>query len=171
MPRKRVGSKKKGGKLNNGQFWNLLLDKNRTIDERRGHFKSALTRRAAWYEHRGNILPSFVLSHPGRRPGAWWAYEAKEQPEVGVDDWEVLLRLKVMDEAEMAAVLAQWVDLLQTKESFIHSTYDNYQRGIGPYHGDPSWDKLLVTYDRQSSLLGEVAASAWLDIKSRICSD
>lgn len=33
---------------------------------------------ASWMELRGELLPSFIAMHPGRRPWAWWAFDASE---------------------------------------------------------------------------------------------
>jgi hypothetical protein len=38
-------------------------------------FASAETRRAAWQLHRGRLV-GVLPSAPGRRPQAWWEYEA-----------------------------------------------------------------------------------------------
>lgn len=171
MPRKRIKGKKRGGKLNNSQHWNLVLSKSRIIDEMRSPFKSALTRRAAWYEHRHDILANWLDSHPGKRPGAWWSYEAKEQPAHGEEEWETLIRLGVMDETEKAAVLAQWVNLMHLREGFYRGTYDHMKQGIGPFHGSPTWEATCSTYDRQAALLEPMALAEWETIRAKIQSD
>src|SRR2546426_907078 len=34
--------------------------------------------RRLWREHRDELLPDFISTHPGRRPHAWWLFDAVE---------------------------------------------------------------------------------------------
>jgi len=34
--------------------------------------------RHCWAEHRDELLPKFVADHPGRRPWAWWQFDAPD---------------------------------------------------------------------------------------------
>ncbi len=171
MPRKRAKSKQHGEKLTNSQFWDLVLSKSLSINEKRSPFKSALTRRAAWYEHRDKILNGWLESHPGTRPGAWWSYEAKEQPAEKEEQWEVLHRLGVMDDTEKATVLAMWAKMLHLKEGFNRGAYEHTKRGIGPFHGNPTWEEICSTYDRQTALLGPLATTEWHGIRDNILTE
>ena len=49
-----------------------LLDLHRLV----GRNETAL--RAVWVEHREEILEDFIDENPGRRPWAWWKYDAPE---------------------------------------------------------------------------------------------
>ncbi len=35
--------------------------------------------RHLWREHRAELLPEFIAEHPGRRPHAWWRFDAPER--------------------------------------------------------------------------------------------
>jgi hypothetical protein len=63
---------------------------------------------AIWREHRETLLAGWVAEHPGRRPEAWWAFDADDFPERSEDESEpeYLHRLQLIDDAEMAAVAA-----------------------------------------------------------------
>ena len=85
MPRKRRTGKARKGELTNDQFWELTLGPPAPDDEaftsphrlRRSAFESPFLRRAAWHEHRGEIME---FHNPGQRPWAWWEFEAPERP-------------------------------------------------------------------------------------------
>jgi hypothetical protein len=38
--------------------------------------------RATWAEHRDELLEDWIAEHPGRRPAAWWRWEATESRRV-----------------------------------------------------------------------------------------
>ena len=41
-------------------------------------FRDEAHRRAVWEQHGAEIIEDYVLMYPGRRPSAWWNYEAPE---------------------------------------------------------------------------------------------
>ena len=57
--------------LPSGQYWELLCG----VGER-SHFDSDEERRAAWETHREALIDDACEGAPGRRPAAWWEYEA-----------------------------------------------------------------------------------------------
>jgi hypothetical protein len=69
-------------------------------------FPSDAERRAAWAWHRDHILARY---HHGRRPAAWWDYEAAiARPAELEDEAAALYRAGLLGEAERAAVAAEW---------------------------------------------------------------
>lgn len=68
-------------------------------------FASDRQRRAAWVAHRAALL-----SRPnqyGRRPWAWWSYEAQQERDAAAEAAQ-LIRLRVVGSAELAAIHALW---------------------------------------------------------------
>lgn len=43
--------------------------------------------RELWEEYRDDFLPTFILKNPGRRPIAWWHWDAPRQPDQGSGFW------------------------------------------------------------------------------------
>ena len=85
MPRKRRKAKVRTGEMSNDQFWELKLGLPGPDSEaftsphrlRRSAFESPFLRRAAWYQHRDELMEFHVA---GQRPWAWWEFEASERP-------------------------------------------------------------------------------------------
>jgi hypothetical protein len=69
-------------------------------------FASEEERRAAWLRHREQIL---LLSAPGRRPQAWWAYEAPVAwPGLGCERSALYAADGILSEAEKLELEAYW---------------------------------------------------------------
>lgn len=43
--------------------------------------------RELWEEYREDFLPAFIAKNPGRRPIAWWHWDAPRQPDQGSGFW------------------------------------------------------------------------------------
>lgn len=43
--------------------------------------------RELWQEYRDDFLPAFIAKNPGRRPIAWWHWDAPRQPDQGSGFW------------------------------------------------------------------------------------
>ena len=67
------------GYLTSGQ-WPALTDDNRHDVIPVMYFKPPDYIERAWYELRQRILDSFITEHPGRRPWAWWEFDAPRAP-------------------------------------------------------------------------------------------
>jgi hypothetical protein len=52
------------------------------------HFSSEAEKRAAWEEHRDNLIEDARDGRPGHRPEAWWRYEARRPEHLGPDPLE-----------------------------------------------------------------------------------
>jgi len=63
----------KRGELTTDQFFSLLLG---DVKHDPPTFESPFMRRAAWYEHRDEMMTDW--DHAGVRPQAWWDYDAPE---------------------------------------------------------------------------------------------
>jgi hypothetical protein len=69
-------------------------------------FASEEARRAAWIDHRDYLMGMF--SSPGRRPQAWWAYEASIAFPGIERQASTLYAAGILGEAEKAALEAGW---------------------------------------------------------------
>jgi hypothetical protein len=69
--RRRQASVDEDGTLTPGQRWELLGPSGRE-----SHFSSEAEKRAAWDEHRDELIEYARDGRPGHRPEAWWLYEA-----------------------------------------------------------------------------------------------
>jgi hypothetical protein len=70
-------------------------------------FASAETRRAAWQLHRGRLV-GVLPSAPGRRPQAWWEYEASIAWPGYDRERSTLYAAGLLGEEEKAALEAEW---------------------------------------------------------------
>ena len=70
-------------------------------------FASAETRRAAWQLHRGRLV-GVLASAPGRRPQAWWEYEASIAWPGYDRERSTLYAAGLLGEEEKAALEAEW---------------------------------------------------------------
>jgi len=61
--------------------------------------------RAVWQEHRDELLSKYVADHPGRRPWAWWQFDA---PDSCTED-EDLRRLGLLSPSEREYVKQQTI--------------------------------------------------------------
>jgi hypothetical protein len=80
------------GNLNLEQYLELLLG-----PKEASAFDSDFARRAAWYQHRAELLP---LVDPGSRPWAWWQYEAPEPVLPREPELAYLKRCRLLSEPE-----------------------------------------------------------------------
>ncbi len=80
------------GVLNLEQYLELLLG-----PKEASAFRTDFARRAAWHEHRAELLP---LVDPGSRPWAWWQYDAPEPVLPREPELAYLLRCRLLDESE-----------------------------------------------------------------------
>lgn len=99
--------------LTEGQFWELMLGPPAPDREaftspypaKRSAFESPFLRRAAWNEHKAEIMEGH---NPGTRPWAWWEYEVGKQPRAADSDVEAatLERLGKLEDWERAQLEA-----------------------------------------------------------------
>jgi hypothetical protein len=79
--------------LNLEQYLELLLGPKTAAST----FDSEASRRRAWQDHRGELLPMVAL---GSRPWGWWQYEAPEPPRPRESAVEYLARWGLLSGAE-----------------------------------------------------------------------
>ena len=73
MPRRRRTPKARIGGVTPAQKrW--FLNPFAALDD--GPFETEAERRAIWEEHREEWLMEYEVTHPGRKPPAWWRYDA-----------------------------------------------------------------------------------------------
>lgn len=80
------------GNLNLEQYLELLLGPKGV-----SAFDTDFSRRAAWHEHRSELLP---MVDPGSRPWAWWQYEAPEPVRPREPELAYLKRCQLLSEPE-----------------------------------------------------------------------
>jgi len=97
MPRSRRLAKTRRTELTEFQFWELLLGPGN--DRGISDFESPFLRRAAWYEHREELMEAPT---PGMRPWGFWEYEVGHHPaDVGIDGQAAeLKRLGLLSDSE-----------------------------------------------------------------------
>jgi hypothetical protein len=99
MPAKRRTSKSRD--LSLWQIWSLTCGDSVFP----GEFDSDEDRRAAWERHRDELL----TESRGRRPAAWWDYDAEiERPKDRDLETPVLYDAGLLSEAEIAELMPQW---------------------------------------------------------------
>jgi hypothetical protein len=76
--RRRQASREENQGLTSGQRWELL---GRSGGESR--FSSETEKRAAWQDHRDELVAYARDGRPGNRPEAWWLYEAGRPEHLG----------------------------------------------------------------------------------------
>jgi len=52
-----------------------------------GFFEHELSPKELWKKYRADFLLQFIEKHPGRRPLAWWQWDAPRQPDHGSGCW------------------------------------------------------------------------------------
>jgi hypothetical protein len=104
MPPRKYGIARFSRELTYGEEWELLLGEG----GRTSHFLSDADRKNAWFFHRERLLE---MSPPGKRPWAWWAYEAREHRPIGGEQTLRLLEMSVIGDAEMRR-LESWPGLI-----------------------------------------------------------
>jgi hypothetical protein len=116
MPRKRVKSKLRINKLTESQFWSLWLDKiGSGYKEQNADFISKEERKQAWLDNRDALMSEWwENNNPGKRPGAWWEFEAPAQLTVlsveangyenTEDEVDFLQRWGLLEQWEIAAL-------------------------------------------------------------------
>ena len=88
-------------------LWQKLSLEYGEADHRPG-FPSDAERRAAWTWHRHRLL-ALPRYQRGKRPDAWWCFEAPiPRPDEREDEPAALYAAKLLGEAERAAVVAEW---------------------------------------------------------------
>jgi hypothetical protein len=103
MPVKRRKTKRHFGELNHDEWISL------TLGERpdRQAFDSDEDRRAAWEQHREAELASINL---GRRPAAWWDYDAPARRDHNMNSMLQLFRLGELRGDELQYAMRHWAD-------------------------------------------------------------
>jgi hypothetical protein len=116
----------KGRRLN---FWQEL---SLEYGERSDHpgFASDSERRAVWQQHRDKFL---AKQRPGRRPDAWWDYEAPfRRPDEYEQEPARLYAAGLLDAEEKAELIADWRETFQSAQQpdfFICRGPDDFRHG------------------------------------------
>src|SRR4051794_26432842 len=119
MPVKRRIQKSRDRTLGLMERWSLELGD----DERRPAFASDAERRATWEYHREAMLAD---ERPGRRPQAWWDYDAPI-PWPGYDNETVaLFAAGLLSDEELAELMPWW------REQFERSFAPEFFHCLGP---------------------------------------
>ena len=117
----------KGRRLN---FWQEL---SLEYGERSDHpgFASDSERRAAWLQHREKFL---AKERPGRRPEAWWDYEAPfRRPDEYEQEPACLYAAGLLEEEEKRELVADWRETFQSAQQpdfFICCGPGDLRRGV-----------------------------------------
>jgi hypothetical protein len=99
MPRKRRTAKARRTELTYDQENELLYG---PPGAALSDFESPFLRRAAWYEHREDLMADPT---PGMRPWGWWAYEGGGQrPEDEAAELRRMGKLEPWEEAQLEAM-------------------------------------------------------------------
>lgn len=61
--------------------------------------------RECWEQHRDVVLPEYIVEFPGRRPDAWWRFDAPEPRCRDEEQWVQLARLGILGRAERDALM------------------------------------------------------------------
>jgi hypothetical protein len=101
MPVRRRGISRYVRELSLQEEFELLLG----TGGRPSFFRDNETRRAAWVHFREFLLN---LAPAGKRPWAWWEYEAPERREGALEEASQLVRLGVVGAAELAVIEREW---------------------------------------------------------------
>ena len=73
----------------------------RSLLERNEPFRDEAHRQAMWEQHGEAIIEACVLKYPGRRPFAWWIFDAPEPIQDGESQPHYLRRLGLLGEDEI----------------------------------------------------------------------
>ena len=123
MPLKRTSAKRRG-ELGTIQRWNLVLGH---MDHQpvESQFATEKERRAAWECHRDKLL---AKSGAGKRPQAWWDYEASESRDEKMAECLQLRRMGELSRAELDALIPLWREWEEKAR-----TIDHYCAGPGEF--------------------------------------
>ena len=92
-------------RLTISQFWDLILGPTATRPDQRPNFATKAETRAAWFDHRDELMTDHV---PGRRPWGWWKFEAPKPRDETMSQAAQLIALGVVGNQERREIEADW---------------------------------------------------------------
>jgi len=76
----------------------------------RPQFKTARAAKEAWKLCRDELLGNYIPKHPGRRPRAWWHFDAKEDRDETMTQASQLFRMGEITEEEAQQCRVSWAN-------------------------------------------------------------